>query len=170
MNNLPHVNLRAVEPEDLDMLYRIENDFELWGVGATNVPYSRFALQEYIASNTSDIYADRQLRTMICNDDAEVVGIIDLMNFNPQHLRAEVGIVIQQQYRGRGYGFVAMKKLVEYTHKVLHLHQLYAIISTDNTNCIKLFERAGFNQGAELKEWLYDGVAYHDAIVMQTFL
>ena len=41
ISNLPTVHLRAIEPEDLDLLYRIENDVKLWNVGTTNVPYSR---------------------------------------------------------------------------------------------------------------------------------
>ena len=36
------MKLRAIEPEDLDLLYQIENNTELWQVGATNVPYSRY--------------------------------------------------------------------------------------------------------------------------------
>ena len=31
------MKLRAIEPEDLDLLYQIENDQSLWKVGATNV-------------------------------------------------------------------------------------------------------------------------------------
>ena len=42
------VHLRAIEPEDLDLLYRIENDVKLWNVGITNVPYSRYALHDYV--------------------------------------------------------------------------------------------------------------------------
>ena len=59
------VSLRAMEPEDLDVLYRIENDTKLWNVGCTNVPYSRFTLHNYIADCKNDIYADRQLRLII---------------------------------------------------------------------------------------------------------
>ena len=44
------VSLRAIEPEDLDLLYRIENDRNLWNVGTTNVPYSRYTLHDYIAN------------------------------------------------------------------------------------------------------------------------
>ena len=33
------VRLRAMEPEDLDALYRIENDRDVWDVGENNVPY-----------------------------------------------------------------------------------------------------------------------------------
>ena len=56
--NLTKVRLRAMEPEDLDFLYNIENDRELWNVGNTNVPYSRYVLHDYIANATNDIYSD----------------------------------------------------------------------------------------------------------------
>ena len=55
------MKLRAVEPEDLDLLYQIENDQSLWLVGATNVPYSRYTLHDYIANSSDDIYADSQV-------------------------------------------------------------------------------------------------------------
>ena len=48
---LPIIHLRALEPEDLDSLYNIENDEDLWDVGVTNVPYSRFVLSAYIATS-----------------------------------------------------------------------------------------------------------------------
>lgn len=44
------VRLRAIEPEDLELLYLIENDIQLWNVGASNVPYSRYVLHDYIAN------------------------------------------------------------------------------------------------------------------------
>lgn len=169
-DKLPEVILRAMEPEDLDTLYRIENDFDLWGVGATNVPYSRFALHEYMANATGDIYTDRQVRLVICDTEGNTVGLLDLMNFNPQHQRAEVGIVIQKHFRTKGYGRAAMRQLIRYAHSVLHIHQLYALISVHNTPCIRLFEYLGFQRDTVLREWLYDGDVYHDAVIMQTFV
>ena len=37
-----HIYLRALEPEDLDFVYRIENDTSLWELSDTQTPYSRF--------------------------------------------------------------------------------------------------------------------------------
>ena len=82
------MRLRAIEPEDLDLLYQIENDQSLWKVGTTNVPYSRYTLHDYIASSSDDIYADRQVRMIVENDEGETVGIVDLVQFSPEHLRA----------------------------------------------------------------------------------
>ena len=169
--NHPHVILRAMEPEDLDTLYKIENNQELWAVSATNVPYSRFALHEYVETNTNDIYADKQVRLMIDNDAGETVGIIDLMTFSPQHSRAEVGIVIMKPHRQKGYATAAMEKLVAYARQTLHLHQLFLVTECDNENCLLLFEKLGFEKTALLKQWLQqkEGV-YKDACLMQLFL
>ena len=59
---LPYVRLRAMEPEDLELLYQIENEPELWQVGCTNVPYSRYLLRDFITRSTGDIYTDKQVR------------------------------------------------------------------------------------------------------------
>ena len=55
------IHLRALEPEDLDFLYEMENDESLWEMGGTNVPYSRQVLLDYITTATADIYTDKQV-------------------------------------------------------------------------------------------------------------
>ena len=103
----PKVRLRAIEPEDLDLLYQIENDRRLWKVGTTNVPYSRYTLHDYVATSADDIYTDRQVRLIIENEQGETVGMADLMNFCPQHVRAELGIVVLDAKRRQGYASAA---------------------------------------------------------------
>ena len=170
MSILPAIFLRAIEPEDLDLLYLIENDRSLWDVGTTNVPYSRYTLHDYIATSADDIYTDRQVRLVIENDAHETVGMVDLMHFDPQHRRAEAGIVVLRQHRRRGYARAALAELAAYALRVLHLHQLYAVVKTDNEAAVRLFAQAGFQEQSRLREWLFDGRNYHDAVVMQSFL
>jgi len=161
------VRLRAMEPEDLDLLYRIENDVRLWNVGASNVPYSRYTLHEYIASASGDIYSDKQVRLMVENGEGEVVGIVDIVNFDPANRRGEVGLLIEDAHRQRGYALAAMQALEHYARQVLHLHQLYAVISVENTAPHQLFRKLGYKESARLSEWLFDGDRYVDAVVMQ---
>lgn len=164
------VKLRAMEPEDLDVLYEIENDMETWHVGAVNVPYSRYLLHDYIAHASGDIYADRQLRLMIENTEGQCVGVVDLVDFNPQHHRAEVGIIIQRSYRRRGYATEALQLMLDYARKVVHLHQVYAIVSATNTPSLNLLKSLGFNDNAALKDWLCEGESFLDARLLQYFL
>lgn len=167
---LPLVNLRAIEPEDLDILYGIENDMNLWNDSITSVPYSRYMLYDYIANTKNDIYTDRQVRMMIENDKHEVVGIVDLINFDPKHLRAEVGIVIRRDFRNKGYAQAAINKIKSYSLEILHLHQLYACIDKENRHSLNLFEHCGFVCTNELNDWLFDGKKYHKALLMQLLL
>lgn len=165
-----NVTLRAMEPEDLELLYRIENDTTLWNVGATNVPYSRYALHDFIANSSSDIYRDRQVRLMIDNDEQETIGIVDVVNFDPQHIRAEIGIVILGAYRNKGYGIRTLSQIEDYARNVLHLHQIYAIIGASNAVSIRLFNSLHYEQSARLRDWLFDGKTFHDALLVQKLL
>ena len=159
-----------MEPEDLDLLYRIENDQTLWCLGATNVPYSRYALHDYVANSSGDIYTDRQVRLVIENEVGETVGLVDLTNFDPKHMRAEVGLVIEQPMRRRGYADAAMTQLHQYALHTLHLHQVFAIVDTGNVAIRTLFGRHGYEESANLRQWIFDGIHYHDAVVLQKFL
>lgn len=169
-DRIPQVNLRALEPEDLELLYRIENDTTLWDCSTTNVPYSRYVLHQYIASACNDIYADGEVRMIVENLDGNVVGVADLTNFSPRHQRAEVGVVILAQERRNGYAYATLCQLKSHARNVLHLHQLYACVGIHNKASYHLFEKAGFLPNAQLKDWLFVDGGYCDAVWMQCIL
>ena len=158
-----------MEPEDLDVLYQIENDPGTWCVGIVNVPYSRYLLHDYIANATGDIYTDKQVRLMIENVEGACVGMVDLVNFDPRHSRAEVGVVIQERYRRRGYATEALRLALDYAREVVHLHQVYVVVSVENEVSLKLFKSLGFEDGAVLKDWLYANDTYREAYLLQYF-
>lgn len=164
------VRLRAMEPEDLDALYRIENDRDVWDVGENNVPYSRYILHDYIANASADIYADKQVRMVVENEEGQLVGVADVVNFCPSHARAEVSIVICREHRKKGYARAAIRQIMEYALRTLHLHQLYAVVREDNMPSLNLFSSLGFKSKMVLEDWLFDGKDYHNAVVMQFFL
>lgn len=164
------ITLRAMEPEDLDELYEIENDSDTWNAGTTNVPYSRFVLRNYIANSTNDIYTDRQLRLIIEHNHSQTIGLIDLTDFDPRHHRAQIGIIIKPAYRHHGYAHAAIKKLLDYSHTNIGLNQIYACVDSLNLPSVRCFQSAGFRTTALLPQWLFDGETYRDALFMQYFL
>ena len=162
------LNLRAPELGDLDYLFHVENDTRQWMVSACKVPYSRFQLQQYIESNAHDIYVDRQLRLMIeREEDKQLVGIIDLFDFSPTNRRAEVGVVIDRDCRGRGYGREALDLLCDYAEHVLDLHQLYAYIFEDNAPARQLFASCGFREVTLIPEWVFSDKKYRNVCLCQ---
>lgn len=163
------VFLRPLEPEDLELLYTIENDPELWDKGTVTIPYSRYALRQFIKETKNDLYIDRQLRLIACMTiTGETIGIVDLFYFEPHALRAEIGITFLKSVRGKGMALRAVNLLTDYAFRVLHLHAISAWVAEDNERSRRLFVRAGFETGgAVLKDWLMTTEGYKDIIVYQ---
>lgn len=171
MNELLENNtlkLRAPEPEDLDLLYKWENDTTIWENGASIVPFSRYSIKQYLIDYKHDIYTDKQLRLMISLKETNVpIGTVDLYDYDPFHGRAGVGILIENNLRRKGYGLQALHLLEEYAFRFLHLNQLYAIIPEKNSKSIQLFTKAAYRQTGLLEKWLVSDGSYYNAVVMQ---
>ena len=149
------VYLRALEPEDLEFVYTIENDEAIWEVSNTQTPYSLFLIRQYLENAHQDIYEAKQLRLAICkNGSFEAIGLIDLFDFDPRNQRAGIGIVIQNpENRSSGIGKESLGLLIEYCFTQLQLHQLYANIGVENTASINLFTIFGFQCVGVKKDW-----------------
>ena len=166
-----NVALRALEPTDLDVLYRWENDTALWAVSDTPAPYSREALWHYLETYTGDIYAQRQLRLMVTlANDGTPAGTIDFLNFDPLNNRAELGLFIAPEHRGKGLGRQALELLTTYAREHLGLRQLYVFIALDNTVCLNMFEDYGYRRVGVIQSWVKRGTAYHDVALLQMIL
>jgi diamine N-acetyltransferase len=166
-----NIRLRAIEPSDLDFLYEWENDPENWRVSNTITPFSRHILRKYIESAHLDIYESRQLRLMIDRlgrEKAEVIGTVDLFDFDPLNLRAGIGILIaRKEDRMKGLASEALSLLIDYAFDSLHLHQLYCNISVDNEASMVLFRKFGFTEAGKKRDWVRQGNEWIDVWLMQ---
>ena len=160
------IKLRALEPEDIDFLYLLENEESLWEVSETQLPFAKHLLQDYIQHAHQDIYEAKQYRYVIAFNE-EPLGCVDLYDFSPKHRRAAVGIALLPVYRGKGYAKKALQQLIAHTQQYLDLHQLIAYIPADNEVSIRLFERVGFSCSGVQKDWLYSQGVYKDMLLYQ---
>lgn len=147
------VNLRALEPEDLEFVHKIENDESIWELSNTQTPFSKFMIKQYIENAHRDIFDVKQLRLVIANTSQEAVGLIDIFDFDFKNSRAGVGIILTEDNRNKGYAKDALKVLIDYSFTHLGLHQLYCNISEDNQRSVKLFEGVGFSKIGLKKDW-----------------
>jgi len=161
--------LRALEPEDLTFIHKIENDESIWNVSNTQTPYSKFLIKQYLENAHQDIYEAKQLRLAIClNDFDEAIGLIDLFEFDPTNNRAGIGIIIHQtNKRENGIGSEALQLLINYSFTHLQLNQLYANIGTENEISISLFTKFGFELVGIKKQWNKVNNLYKDEALYQ---
>ncbi|OQY02812.1 MAG: GNAT family N-acetyltransferase [Bacteroidetes bacterium 4572_117] len=165
------IKLRALEPEDLELLYNWENDSSIWGLSNTLVPYSKFALKNYIENSSKDIFEAKQLRLIIeLNKTKEAIGTIDLFDIDFYNSRAGVGILIaEKKHRKLGYAHKSLKLLATYVFEYLGLFQLYCDISEDNLNSLKLFESLGFKTTGKKEKWTKKGNLFDNVLFLQLF-
>ena len=166
-----NILFRALEPSDVDVLYDWENDTENWLVSNTQSPFSRFVLEQYLASAHQDIYTVKQQRFMICHlSDNKPLGTIELFDFDPNHQRAGIGILIaEKSERKKGYASEAVDIMIQYGFEVLNLRQLYCNITTDNEPSISLFQKHKFEISGNKKQWIRDGKQFKDELILQRF-
>lgn len=170
MNTLlgKNIKLRALEKEDLNFLYQIENNESFWQVSNTQTPFSKYMLKLYLENAHLDIYQAKQLRLIIEENSTNLqVGMIDLFDFNPKHKRAGIGILIHPDFQEKGYAFEALSLLINYTFTHLDLHQLYANITDDNNKSISLFEKNNFVKTGIKKDWIFTNNNYKNEILYQ---
>ncbi|MBE9487843.1 MAG: GNAT family N-acetyltransferase [Bacteroidetes bacterium] len=159
-----NIYLRALEPEDLEEIYLWENDSELWIHNSSLTPFSQYILKKYIANSSEDIYSSKQLRLIITeksNDKA--IGTIDLYEFNPQHQRAGIGILIyDKEKRKKGYASESLELIIDFCKNRLNLKNLFCNILSENIDSKNLFISNSFKLIGTKKQWVYANKSWHD--------
>ena len=162
-----NISLRALEPSDLDFLFSVENNESFWEISSTQTPYSKYILQKYIENAHQDIYEAKQYRFVICDTKNIPVGMIDLFDFNPQHQRVGIGLLITSENQNNGYGAQALELVIDYAFTHLNVHQIFANITATNTKSISLFEKFNFKEVGIKKDWIYSNTTFKDEILYQ---
>jgi diamine N-acetyltransferase len=163
------IKLRALEPEDLELLYKWENNDEYWIISNTISPFSRYTLKLYIENSHKNIFESSQLRLMIeLIAEKITIGTIDIFDFDAYHKRAGVGILIaEEKFRHKGYAKMALHCLINYCFDTLQLHQLFCNIIENNTESLELFKKIGFKEIGTKQDWVKTTGGYLDVKMFQ---
>ena len=162
------IYLRALEQEDLDFLYALENNTEVWEVSGTITPYSKSVLQLYLDNAHRDIFDVKQLRMVICDLQHKAIGLIDIFDFEPNHKRAGIGIIIlDTEQRNKGIGAESITLLCNYVFDVLGLRQIYANILEENLASMHLFKKLGFVEVGIKKDWVRIKNTFKNEVLLQ---
>jgi diamine N-acetyltransferase len=163
------ISLRALEPEDLELLYDWENNNDYWIISNTVSPFSKYTLKRYIENSHKNIYESGQMRLMIDHVlDKQTIGTIDIFDFDPYHKRAGIGILIaKENYRRKGSATMALTCLIDYCFKTLLLHHLYCNILENNRESIDLFKKLGFTEIGKKTDWIRTNEGYLSELMFQ---
>lgn len=166
------LKLRALEPDDVELLYKWENDNAIWKVSNTHAPISKYMLANYIKSSDRDFWESKELRLIIETNEGATVGTVELFDFDPFHLRAGLGIIIfEKDDRRKGLASKALELIMDYSFNELGIYQLYVNVAESNSASIELFTRLGFVQTGNKTNWIrIPGVGWENELLFQKIL
>ncbi len=152
------IRLRAVEPEDAEMMWKIEADSNQWIQNGMSAPLSRQNILDYALSYDANPMSAGQIRLIIENKyDNEVIGIADIYDISAVHRHAFAGIYIIPEKRRMGYALKSLEVLEDYSFKLLNINHLAAKIMAGNSASKALFEKAKYICRGEIPSWFFCG-------------
>lgn len=160
--------LRALELTDIETLLAWENHTDQWEVSLRTSPFSRSVLEQYITAAAADFWEIGQVRFVLCrSQDSSALGLVDVFNASALHSKAEIGLLINSEYRGQGLGPIALKLVQDWAIRYAMLDQLYAQIFSDNLAAYKAFKKTGFGEIGRWKQWIKAPSGNKDVVLMQ---
>ncbi len=102
-------------------------------------------------------------------DGNKATGFVSIKGINEAKSFAEIGIAIMdREYRNRGYGTEALRRIVDYAFNELGLTLLALTVFPSNERAITVYEKVGFRKREFLKNsWLLPSGEYADMWLME---
>ncbi len=162
----PNIRLRPLERNDLHFVHQINNNSNIMRYWFEE-PYEAYV--ELVQLYDRHIHDQSERRFIIENHTEELVGLVELVEINYIHRRAEFQIIIAPSWQGKGYAERATQLAVEYAFCVLNLYKLYLLVDKENVRAIHIYQKCGFVTEGELTgEFFVNGI-YRDAYRMCMF-
>lgn len=159
------LRLRPLEREDLRFVHDLDNNESVMHYWFEE-PYEAFV-------ELCDLYDkhihDQTERRFVAEVDGQRVGLVELVEINHIHRRAEFQIIVAPEHQGKGHATVASRLAIEYAFFVLNLYKLFLIVDVDNEAAIKVYRRLGFVEEGVLRQEFFVNGEYRDALRMALF-
>lgn len=165
MSDNTDVRIRPLERDDLKFVHSLDNDANIMRYWFEE-PYEAFV--ELLDLYDKHIH-DQSERRFIIDKSGVNIGLVELIEINHIHRRAEFQIIIDPVHEGKGYAVAATKMAMEYAFFVLNLYKLYLVVDNENAKAIHIYKKLGFEVEGVLRDEFFVNGCYHDVTRMCIF-
>lgn len=117
--------------------------------GITDADYDRYTARVMSGNNA---FTSLMLFNIYDKLTGDLAGCCNFHAWYVPHSKAEVGYVINEQYRNKGIAKEALAAILKYGFEEMGLNRIEAFISPKNTPSLKLVEHFGFVREGLLRE------------------
>lgn len=145
--------LRPLEREDLETGLQAINDREISELVGFWGPISKPMSERFFEDEVLKKHGEREFYFVICElGSADPIGQCGFQDVAPG-VRANVGIWLDRDHLGRGYGTDAMNALVDFGFGQLGFQRIGLHVSPGNDRAIRSYEKAGFSHEGRLRSY-----------------
>ena len=158
------VILRALEPEDMELLRDTINDPEIeQRVIGWSFPVSKVEQMRWYERTLEDKSNRRFVIEAIDESVNCPIGVVYLTDIDWKNRIASTGIkIFKNSLRRNGYATDALRALHSYAFNELQLHRIQFRILCDNAASIGLHEKCGAKREGVMREAIFKGGKYLD--------
>lgn len=155
-----NIKLKLIEKEDLHLAVKWKNS-----------AYESF--YEYPLFNSGqEMWFEKHMRSndflFIVYESSTKIGMIGLSNIDNRNRNAKLlRFVLDEEFRGKGYGREALRLLLDYAFNHLNLHSVYLDTFKHNVRIINFYKKAGFKQEGIKRQHIYKDGKYNDLVCMR---
>jgi len=151
------IELVRYSDKHITELVRILNQSEVikW-ILMPPVPYLIEDAESYLGKCRNNLNSDIEYNFAVELNSKYIGGSV-LRRTGDDMNCAFVGYHIGKEYWGKGYGALALRKLVKFGFEIMKLKKIKAFIFEDNIVSEKLLIKCGFIYNAEIKNKVYKG-------------
>jgi RimJ/RimL family protein N-acetyltransferase len=159
------VNLRALEPTDIDREIEWVNDRDVTRYLVLRYPVARGEEEGWLRNRPANSFSETVLA--IDTKDGLHIGNIGLHDGQPENRKASLGIMIgNKEYWSNGYGSDAIITLLRFAFHEMNMNRVWLHVYEFNERAIACYKKVGFCAEGRLRQNFYQEGRYWDTIVM----
>jgi putative acetyltransferase len=156
------ITIRKAEPSDAEGIRKCNTAPQVFR-NTLQLPYrSLESVREFLNKSGE---GDHILVAVI---DSEIAGVIGLHGSSKPRInhRAEIGMMVRDDWQGKGVGTAMMQAVVDLADRWLNLTRIDLTVFTDNERAIALYRKFGFEIEGTLRKYAFRDGEFVDAYLM----
>jgi RimJ/RimL family protein N-acetyltransferase len=157
---------RRPTSNDIDELVALKNNEKaVYLLGGAFHLYTHEDIEHWVAFHNSN---KEEVLLVVYDETADrLIGHVGLYKIDNVAKKTEYGILIaDDNSRGKGYGTMCTKTMVDYAFDVLGMHKVTAEVLTENKASEAMFKKCGFSIDGILRDDCFKNNRYYDVFSM----
>ncbi|SCN21541.1 putative ribosomal N-acetyltransferase YdaF [Clostridium sp. N3C] len=151
------ITLRKIVDSDLDSLFEIYNNENLFQYTPVKLRKSKVAVAHMIGHFERDFYKRKGIFLGIClnNEPNHIVGVAEIFDYSADTNMVTIGYRLNESYWSKGIATKTVKAMTEYLFRDIGINRVQAFVMPDNIKSQKVLQRNGFDKEGLIRQGYY---------------